>query len=193
MRSQKLAQSIIERLPHAADEKTMDYHTRFNPELVGDQVFIAANATVVGRVSLGDRSSVWFGSVARGDSEWIKVGANTNIQDLAILHADAGVPCQLGSRVTVGHAAIVHGALVEDDVMIGMRAVVLNGCTIGHHSIVAAGALIPEGTSIPPHSLVIGVPGKVVRQVSDHELKRIEYAWKHYVEAGAAFRSTQST
>ena len=172
---------------------SLTYHTRFQPEGIGDQTFIADNATVVGQVRLGDFSSIWFGAVVRGDTEWIEIGSHTNVQDLSILHADAGIPCRLGDRVTVGHAAIVHGATVEDDVMIGMRAIVLNGCTIGSRSIVAAGALIPEGTTIPPRSLVMGVPGKVVRQVSDRELQRIDYAWQHYVEAGAAFRETQST
>lgn len=166
----------------------MKYETRFHPERVAESVFIAPTATVLGKVNIGEHSSVWFGAVVRGDTELIEIGESTNIQDLSLLHADAGVPCRIGNRVTVGHAAIVHGAIVEDETMIGMRAVVLNGATIGSHSIIAAGAVVPEGMQIPPRSLVMGMPAKVIRSTNDEHLERIRYAADHYVEAAVAFR-----
>ena len=150
---------------------------------------IAPGATVVGQVRLGARSSVWFGAVIRGDTESIEVGADTNVQDLAILHADPGRPCRLGDRVTVGHAAVVHGATVEDDCLIGIRAVVLNGAHLGAGTLVAAGAVIPEGMVVPAGSVVMGVPGKIVRQTSEADRARMTHAWKHYAEASETLRA----
>ncbi len=155
---------------------------QFHADQVGSDVFIAPNATVLGDVTIGDESSVWFGAVIRGDAEAIRIGAQTNIQDLSVLHADEGFPCILGDRVTVGHSAIVHGAKVADDVLIGMRSVVMNGAKIGSGSIVAVGAIVTEGTEIPPNSIVIGVPGKVRRQAEERDAKRICHAALHYVE-----------
>ncbi len=150
---------------------------------------IAPGATVVGQVRLGARASVWFGAVIRGDTETIEVGADTNVQDLAILHADPGKPCRLGERVTVGHAAVVHGATVEDDCIIGIRAVVLNGAHVGAGSLVAAGAVIPEGMVVPAGSVVMGVPGKIVRQTTEADRARMTHAWKHYAGASEALRA----
>lgn len=155
---------------------------QFRADQVGKDVFIAPNATVLGDVTIGDESSVWFGAVIRGDAEAIRIGRQTNIQDLSVLHADKGFPCVLGDRVTVGHSAIVHGAEVADDVLIGMRSVVMNGAKIGSGSIVAVGAIVTEGTEIPPNSIVIGVPGKVRRTVEERDIERIRYGALHYVE-----------
>lgn len=166
------------------------FDTRVRVESLGTDVFLAANATLLGDVTLGDRCSIWFQAVVRGDTEAIRIGSDTNIQDAAILHADAGFPCVLGERVTVGHAAIVHGAQVEDEVMIGMRAVILNGARIGRGSIIGAGALVTEGDMIAPNSLVFGVPGKCVRETTIEQRERIRRTAQHYVEAGRAFRST---
>lgn len=151
--------------------------------------WIAPNAVVVGDVSLGERSSVWFGAVIRGDSEAISVGSDTNLQDQVVLHADPGFPCRIGDRVTVGHGAIVHGATVADDVMVGMRATILNGAVIGSGSIVAAGALVSEGKVFPPRSLIIGVPARSLRQVTEEEVERQARGWKHYVELSAVYAS----
>ena len=144
---------------------------------------------MVGQVRLGARASVWFGAVIRGDTEAIEVGADTNVQDLAILHADPGKPCRLGERVTVGHAAVVHGATVEDDCLIGIRAVVLNGAHVGAGSLVAAGAVIPEGMVVPAGSVVMGVPGKIVRQTTEADRARMTHAWKHYAGASETLRA----
>ncbi|HAN99687.1 MAG TPA: gamma carbonic anhydrase family protein [Planctomycetaceae bacterium] len=166
----------------------LDY--RFDRTRVAASAWIASSADVMGDVRIGERSSVWFGAVARGDGESIAIGDDTNVQDGAILHADPGLPCRLGDRVTVGHGAIVHGAIVEADSLIGIRATVLNGATIGAGSLIAAGALVPERTVIPPGSLAMGVPAKVVRPVTEADRERIGRAWKHYVQAAREARES---
>ena len=166
----------------------MNADYRFQSEKVAASAVITPTATVCGQVILGEQSSVWFQAVIRGDTEAIAIGNQTNVQDLCLLHADAGVPCTIGDRVTLGHGAIVHGATVEDDVMIGIRATVLNRAVIGEGSLIAAGALIPEGTIIPPHSVVMGIPGKVVREATDKDLQRIQSAASHYVKAAQRYR-----
>ena len=158
------------------------------PELRAASAWVAPTATVVGNVRLGEQASVWFGAVIRGDCDWVSIGARSNVQDLACLHADPGIPCQVGNDVTIGHAAVVHGAIVEDEVLIGIRATILNGARIGRGSLIAAAALVTEGSNIPPGSLVMGVPGKVVRQVTAEDLERIRHGSAHYVSAAAAFR-----
>ncbi len=153
----------------------------FRPELVAQTAFIAATAVVLGDVTLGEESSVWFQAVVRGDVAPITIGARTNIQDGAVLHADEGCPCTLGDGVTVGHNAIVHGCQVEDNVLIGMGSVVMNRSVIGRDSIIGVGAVVTEGTQIPPRSLVLGVPGKVRRQLDEQDLQQIAHAAQHYV------------
>jgi carbonic anhydrase/acetyltransferase-like protein (isoleucine patch superfamily) len=147
--------------------------------------FIHADAIVVGNVTLADGASVWPTAVLRGDSDRITVGADTNIQDGAVLHADDHVPCTLGARVTVGHRAIVHGATVEDDCLIGMGAVVLNHAVIGRGSVVAAGAVVREGMVVPPHSVVAGVPAKVVKQVDAPTRARMVAGVAAYLDLAA--------
>jgi len=164
-----------------------DRCTRQNEKIAPD-VFIAKGATVVGDVTLEEGSSVWFGAVIRGDTQPIVVGKGSNVQDLALMHADKGFPCELGKNVTVGHAAIVHGAIVEDDCLIGIRATLLNGVRIGKGSLVAAGALVTEGTIIPPGSVVMGSPATVKRSVTERDLARIQYAPGHYRKLAAEFR-----
>lgn len=165
---------------------------RVRPELRAASAWIAPTATVVGNVHLGEQSSVWFGAVIRGDCESVSVGPRTNVQDLACLHADPGLPCVVGANVTIGHAAIVHGATVEDDCLIGIRATVLNGARIGKGSLIGACALVTENAVIPPGSLVLGVPGKVVRQLTEADVDRIRRGSQHYVDAAAAFRSAEA-
>ncbi len=145
-------------------------------------VFVAETATVIGDVTIGKDSSIWFSAVLRGDAAPITVGEGTNIQDSAVIHVDPGLPATIGRHVTIGHGAIVHGATVEDDVLIGMGSIILNGAHIGSHSIIAAGSVVPEGKEIPPHSLVMGVPGKVVRHVTEEEDARITDGAEHYTE-----------
>lgn len=160
-------------------------------ELIDPTAWIAPTATVVGEVYLGPQSSIWFGAVLRGDVEPIRIGQQTNVQDLSCLHADPGKPCILGDRVTVGHRAVVHGATVEDECLIGIGAVVLNEAVIGRHSIVGAGAVVTEGKIIPPRSLVLGMPGKVVRELTDNDVQRILHGYQHYVAAAAQYRAAQ--
>ena len=145
---------------------------------------------MLGDVSIGDVSTVLFGAVLRGDSAPLKIGDRSNIQDLAVLHADPGFPLTIGNDVTVGHAAVLHGATIEDEVLIGIRSVILNGARIGKHSIVGAGALIAENKVIPPKSLVMGVPGKVVREITDEDIRKIHYASHHYVEMNGRYRNS---
>lgn len=161
----------------------MNARYRFRPEQVAPSVWIAPGAVVLGDVTIGEAASVWFNAVVRGDTEQIIIGRQTNVQDLCMLHADPGQPCQLGDRVTLGHGAIVHGAIVEDDCLIGMRSVVMNGARIGTGSIVGVGAVVTEGTIIPPRSLVLGLPGKVVRATDERDLERIRHAAEHYAAA----------
>lgn len=160
----------------------------FRPDLIDPTAWIAPTAVVLGDVRIGPESTVWYHAVIRGDTDAIRIGRGTNIQDGCVLHADPGVPCTLGDRVTVGHGAIVHGASVEDDCLIGMRAVVMNGARIGRGSLVAVGAIVTEGTDVPPGSVVMGQPAKVKRQVTDSDLARIRHAAEHYVAAGKMYR-----
>jgi carbonic anhydrase/acetyltransferase-like protein (isoleucine patch superfamily) len=164
--------------------------TRHRPELVHESAFIAAGAVVIGNVTLAEETSVWFNAVIRGDSEAIIIGAGSNVQDGCILHADPGRPCLLGQRVTLGHGAIVHGAILEDDVLIGMRAVVMNGARIGRGSIVGVGAVVLENMEVPPGSIVLGTPGKVVRSASERDAERIRHAAEHYIAAAKVYRQS---
>lgn len=164
---------------------------RHRPELVHETAYIAPGAVVIGDVTLAEHTSVWFNAVIRGDSEAIRIGAGSNVQDGCVLHADPGRPCVLGERVTLGHGAIVHGAVVEDDVLIGMRAVVMNGARIGRGSIVGVGAVVLENMEVPPGSIVLGMPGRVVRPVNDRDRERIRHAAQHYIEAGKVYREAR--
>lgn len=143
--------------------------------------FIANNATVLGRVTLGEDVGIWFNAVVRGDVEDLTIGARTNIQDNCVLHADAGSPLHIGEGVTVGHQATVHGCTVGDNSLIGIQAVVLNGATIGRNCIVGANALIAEGKEIPDNSLVVGSPGRVKRELTTEEIEGLRHSAMHYV------------
>ncbi|MFD8595203.1 gamma carbonic anhydrase family protein [Kitasatospora sp. NPDC059646] len=131
--------------------------------------FVAPTAVVVGDVTIAAGASVWYGAVLRGDAESITVGAGSNVQDNCTLHADPGFPLVVGERVSVGHNAVLHGCTVEDDVLVGMNATVLNGARIGAGSLVAAGAVVPQGMAVPAGSLVAGVPARVRRELTEHE------------------------
>lgn len=147
----------------------------------GKEVFIADTARVFGRVKLGDEVSIWFGAVLRGDGDDIIVGNRSNIQDQAVVHVDPGFPSIIGEACIVGHGAIIHGATLSNHVLVGMHATVLNGAHIGEYSIIAAGALVPEGMQIPPFSLVMGVPAKVVKTISEEQKIKIIKNAESYV------------
>jgi carbonic anhydrase/acetyltransferase-like protein (isoleucine patch superfamily) len=150
--------------------------------VIHPSAFIAPGAQVLGDVSLGEHASLWYNTVVRGDMAPIAIGAETNIQDLSMVHVDEGVPCTVGRRVGVGHRAILHGCTVEDECLVGMGAILLNGVRVGKGSVIGAGAVVPEGVEIPPDSVVLGVPARVVRAVDDVLRERIQSTWQHYVE-----------
>jgi carbonic anhydrase/acetyltransferase-like protein (isoleucine patch superfamily) len=161
----------------------------FHPELIDASAFVAAGVVIRGDVIVGADASIWFNAVIRGDTEKVRIGSRSNVQDACVIHSDPGYPCTIGDDVTIGHGAIVHGADVGNRALIGIRAVVLNGARIGEGSIVAAGALVTEGTVIPPDSLVMGTPAKVVRELTEADHARLRRTAKHYVEAAATYRT----
>ncbi|MGV9340631.1 gamma carbonic anhydrase family protein [Streptomyces sp. NPDC003688] len=156
---------------------------------IDQDAFVAPTASVIGDVTLGAGASVWYGAVVRGDAERIAVGADANVQDNVTLHADPGFPLTVGERVSIGHNAVVHGATVEDDCLIGMGATVLNGAVIGAGSLVAAQALVPQGMVVPPGSLVAGVPAKVKRALSEEERQGVTLNGTLYVELAKTHRA----
>jgi carbonic anhydrase/acetyltransferase-like protein (isoleucine patch superfamily) len=151
--------------------------------------FLAPTAAVMGDVTLEEESSVWYGTVIRADMAPVVIGAQSNLQDGTIVHVDEEVPCIVGRRVGVGHRAILHGCRIEDECLIGMGAVLLNDVVVGTGSVVAAGAVIPERMHIPPRSLVIGVPGRIVRTVDATLSSRVTATWTHYVELAREHRA----
>lgn len=155
---------------------------------IGDEVFIAENATLLGEVTIGDHSGVWFGAVLRGDRDRIVIGAGSNVQDNATVHGSTGFPTLIGDRVSIGHGAIIHGCTISDEVLVGMGAIVMNGAVVGEGSIIGAGAVVTEGKVIPPGSVVLGVPGKVVKQVDEAQREHIRENAKVYVEMAGRYR-----
>ena len=155
---------------------------------VPKSAFVAPGAFLIGAVSLGGQSSVWYGAVLRGDTEPVSIGERTNIQDGCVLHADPGYPAVVGNDCVIGHRAVVHGCEIENGCLIGMGAIILNGTRIGEGSIVGAGALVPEGREFPPRSLVIGAPARRVREVTEEQAGEIIRGAETYVERAAAHR-----
>lgn len=154
----------------------------------GGNWWIAPTAVVVGKVTLKDDASVWFGAVVRGDVEQIEIGERSNIQDGAVIHADYGIPCVIGADVTVGHLAMLHGCTIGDGSLIGIGAVILNGARIGKGCLIGAKAFIPEGREIPDYSVVFGAPGKVVKEVGEAQRQHLLLSAAHYVENARRFR-----
>ncbi|PTD97082.1 gamma carbonic anhydrase family protein [Pseudothauera lacus] len=148
----------------------------------GAGCWVADNATVIGRVVAGDNVNIWYNVVIRGDNDPITIGDNTNIQDGSILHNDDGVPLSIGRDVTIGHMVMLHGCTVGDGSLIGINAVILNNAVIGKHCIIGANALIPEGKVIPDRSLVVGSPGRIIRELSDADIAGIRANAAHYVD-----------
>jgi len=150
--------------------------------------WVAPGAALVGDITLGRTSSVWFNATVRGDLAPVVIGDESNIQDNCVVHVDEGMPARIGARVTLGHGAIVHAAVIEDEVLVAMKAVVLSGCHVGTGSLIGAGAVVPEGTRIPPGSLVLGLPARVVRPLRPDELERVRVNARSYVALAAAYR-----
>ncbi len=157
---------------------------------VDSSAFVADTASVIGSVRLGAGSSVWYGAVIRGDNETITVGSNSNVQEGTTLHTDPGFPCTIGNHVTIGHQAMLHGCTVGDGSLIGIQAVVLNGAVIGKNCLIGAGALVTEGKQIPDGSLVLGSPGKVVRQLTEEDFTRMQRNADVYVRKAQAFKKS---
>ena len=163
------------------------YFENKQPHL-GENVYISETAMVIGNVTLGDEVNIWFGAVLRGDMHYIKIGNRTNIQDNSVVHVTTGVsPTNIGNGVTVGHGAIIHGCTIEDDCLIGMGAIIMDDAVIGTGSLIGAGALIPPNMIIPPNSLVVGSPGKVVREVKDVEKEMILERPQEYIDLAAIY------
>jgi carbonic anhydrase/acetyltransferase-like protein (isoleucine patch superfamily) len=151
-------------------------------ETAGDDYYIAPGACVIGSVRFGKGSSVWFNCVLRGDCDWIELGEGSNVQDGSVIHTDEGEPTTLGSNVTVGHAALLHSCIIGDSTLIANGARILDRARIGRNCLIAAGALVPPDKTIPDGSVVMGMPGKIVRQVDGDDLKMIAHAAAHYRE-----------
>lgn len=156
------------------------------PQL-GEGVWVADSAQVIGDVVLGAHASVWFGAVIRGDNETIRIGRNTNVQDLSVLHSDRGQPLTLGDNITIGHQVMLHGCTVGDNSLIGIGAVVLNGARIGRNCIVGAGSVVTEGKEFPDNSLIIGSPAKVVRTLDDAAARKLAASAEGYVANATRF------
>lgn len=156
--------------------------------LAGKPAYVARNATVIGAVTLGHESSVWFNAVIRGDSDDIAIGARSNVQDGAVLHTDPGFPLELGENVTVGHQAMLHGCRIGDGTLVGINAVVLNGAVIGRECLIGANALVPEGKVIPDRSLVVGSPCRILRTLGDEDVAGLRRNADEYVARAHRYR-----
>jgi carbonic anhydrase/acetyltransferase-like protein (isoleucine patch superfamily) len=154
-----------------------------------DEFWIAPNASVIGRVRLKRNSSVWFGVVLRGDNEWIEIGENSNVQDNSVIHTDIGQPTIVGANVTIGHNVILHSAIVGAFTLVGMGSTILSGAKIGSFCLIGANTLIPEGKEIPPNSLVLGQPARIVREVSEPQRALIRMSAEVYVQNHRRFRA----
>ncbi len=156
---------------------------------IPDSAWVADSAQVMGRVTLAEDSSVWFGVVIRGDNETITVGRGSNIQDNSVLHADPGQPLVIGEHVTVGHQVMLHGCTVGDGSLIGIQAVVLNGAKIGKNCLVGAGSLVTEGKEFPDGSMLLGSPAKVVRQLSPEQIEGLKKSARHYMDNASRYKA----
>lgn len=155
---------------------------------IAESAWVADSAQVMGDVTLGEGASVWFGAIARGDSDRIVVGAGSNIQDGSVLHADDGLPMIVGERVTVGHQVMLHGCTIGDESLIGIGAIVLNGVKIGKNCLVGAGSLVTEGKEFPDGSMIIGSPAKVVRQLTPEQMEGLRRSAQHYMDNARQYR-----
>jgi carbonic anhydrase/acetyltransferase-like protein (isoleucine patch superfamily) len=157
--------------------------------VIAPSAYVTDEATLIGRVTLHENTSIWFNVTARADNEPITIGKNSNVQEACVLHADPGFPLTVGENVSVGHQAMLHGCTVGDGSLIGIQAIILNGAKIGKHCLVGAGALVTEGKEFPDNSLIIGAPAKVVRTLNSDEIARLEQSAQHYVERALLFKT----
>jgi carbonic anhydrase/acetyltransferase-like protein (isoleucine patch superfamily) len=153
--------------------------------------WVAPDASLAGAITIGARASIWFQAVLRGDLAPIVIGEESNVQDGCVVHVDEDLPAIIGARVTLGHGAIVHGAVIEDDCLVAMRAVVLSGCRIGGNCLIGAGAVVTENTTVPAGSLVLGIPARVVRPLREVEIRRVRDNARSYLDLAAAYRAGQ--
>lgn len=167
-------------------EASCDWDALHCIPIIDSTAWVTPDAIVTGRVRLKARSSIWHQCVLRGDLEYIEVGEETNVQDGSILHTDYGHPCILGNRVTLGHSAIVHGSIVEDDAMIAIGATILSRCVVGKGALIAAGSLVREGIHIPPNTLWAGCPARQIKVLTETQQERLKATWQHYVNLAAA-------
>ena len=158
---------------------------------IHETCFVAENASVIGNVQIGSKSSIWFGAVIRGDEDSIYIGENSNIQDNAVLHCDVGYPIKIGNFVTVGHGAIVHGAILGDNVLVGMGAIIMNGVEIGANSVIGAGAVCTENMVIPKGSVAVGIPAKVIKNADAHNKSLAMINAAAYVDLGEEYAKNQ--
>ena len=182
-----LADNVAEEPAVPYPDEHWDWRAINSRPEIDSTAWVAPNAIVLGRVRLKARSSIWYGCVLRGDQEWIEVGEETNVQDGSILHVDEGYPCILGDRVTLGHRAIVHGSVVERGALIGISATVLSRCVIGEGALIAAGAVVLEGTHVPPHTLWAGCPARQMRELTEAQRARLAATYQHYVNNSSGF------
>jgi carbonic anhydrase/acetyltransferase-like protein (isoleucine patch superfamily) len=157
--------------------------------LISESAWVADSAQVIGRVELADDASVWFGSVIRGDSDSIRIGSRSNIQDASVLHTDEGIPLTVGDDVTIGHRVMLHGCTIGDGSLIGIGAVVLNKAKIGKGCLVGAGSLVTEGKEFPDGSMIMGSPARMIRQLTPEQIEGIRNIARHYVENASRFRN----
>ena len=157
---------------------------------IHEDTWVAPDANLIGKVVLEQGASVWFGCTIRADHEEIRVGAGSNVQENCVMHIDAGYPLTIGANCTIGHKVMLHGCMIGDNTLIGMGAIVLNGAKIGNNCLIGAGALITEGKEIPDNSLVMGSPGKVVRQLDDAAAQKLTFSAQHYQDNMHKFRAT---
>jgi carbonic anhydrase/acetyltransferase-like protein (isoleucine patch superfamily) len=152
-------------------------------------LFIASTAVVIGDVALSDQVSIWFGVVIRADKDRVTIGSGSNVQDNAVVHTSIGYPVRVGSHVSVGHGAILHGCTIQDQVLVGMGAIVMNGAVIGEGSLIGAGAVVTEGTTVPPRSVVLGVPAKVVKATTEEQRTHIMHNATEYWKLAGKYRN----
>lgn len=167
----------------------MNYEIDGKRPEVEQTAFVAPTASLIGQVRVDAEASVWFGAVLRGDGDAIHLGERSNLQDNAVVHADPGFPATIGTDVSIGHGAIVHGCTIGDRVLVGMGATVLNGAVVGEDTLIGAGTLISQGAQIPPRSLVVGVPGKVRRELTEQEAQAVAANAAQYVQRAAGYRA----
>jgi carbonic anhydrase/acetyltransferase-like protein (isoleucine patch superfamily) len=177
-------------LSSALDKDTMAIYQigELSPDL-HPSAWVADSAQVIGQVTMAEDSSVWFGTVVRGDTETIHIGRDTNVQDGSVLHADPGKPLNIGDGVTIGHQVMLHGCTIGDGSLIGIQSVVLNGARIGKNCLVGAGALITEGKEFPDGSMILGSPARVVRQLTPEQIEGLKSVARHYVDNARRYRS----